>query len=146
MKRHVAIIGSRKFPSPELVRAYVAAMPAECVLVSGAAEGVDTWAEEAANARGLKTKIFHADWDGLGRRAGPIRNEQIIAAADEVVAFWDGKSRGTLNAVCLAQEEGLAIAMYDEDGKPVSLVQALKVAKELGVIDALEKARNKAAD
>ncbi len=139
----VAVIGSRQFASPELVRAYVAALPKERVVVSGAAAGVDTWAEEAAKAAGLETLVFHADWHGLGRRAGPVRNEKIIAAADEVVAFWDGRSRGTLNALCLAKEKGIAISIFDEAGKPVSLEVAMQAAKELGVIDALEAARSR---
>lgn len=105
-RKRIAVIGSRGFANPESVRAFVAELSKDTVVVSGAARGVDTWAEEAAKAAGIATLIFHADWDGLGRRAGPIRNEQIIAAADEVVAFWDGTSRGTLNAVYLATEKG----------------------------------------
>lgn len=140
MKR-IAIIGSRNFAAPDLVRAYVAALPRGCLVVSGAAVGVDTWAEEAAEAASLESLIFHADWDGLGQRAGPIRNEQIIAAADAVVAFWDGKSRGTLNALYLAEEKGIPITIFDEAGEPVTLEVALQAAKDLGVIDALEKAR-----
>ena len=83
-------------------------------------------------------------WSSRGPlRASPVRNEKIIAAADEVVAFWDGRSRGTLNALCLAKEKGIAISIFDEAGKPVSLEVAMQAAKELGVIDALDAARSR---
>lgn len=145
-RKHIAVIGSRGFANPGVVRAFVADLPKDTVVVSGAARGVDTWAEEAAEAAGIATLIFHADWDGLGRRAGPIRNEQIIAAADEVVAFWDGTSRGTLNAVYLATEKGIPVRVLDTGGWDVPIGSALEVASELGVIDALVKARSKNAD
>lgn len=142
-RRHFAVIGSRNFPAPEVVRGYVAGLPSDCIVVSGAAAGVDTWAEEAAEAAGIVTLIFHADWEGLGQRAGPIRNEQIIAAAGEIVAFWNGKSRGTLNALSLAKKKGIATTIFDEAGKPVPFEVALQAAQELGVVDALEVARHR---
>ena len=73
--QRIAIIGSRAFPAPELVERFVAELPVSAVVVSGAARGVDTWAKEAANSPGIETKVFHADWVGLSRRAGPIRND-----------------------------------------------------------------------
>ena len=33
-----------------------------------------------------------------GKRAGILRNRDIVDAADIVVAFWDGKSPGTKNS------------------------------------------------
>ena len=113
----IAIVGSRTFPTPKLVERFVVGLPDGAVVVSGAARGVDTWAEEAAEARGIETIVFHADWDGLGRRAGPIRNEKIIAHADRVVAFWDGQSRGTLNTIVLAARAELPIEIFGPDGR-----------------------------
>jgi hypothetical protein len=101
-RARIAVIGSRKFPSAHAVKAFVAALSHDSIVVSGGAAGVDTWAEEAARDRGLQTLVFHANWDGFGRKAGPIRNAEIIANADEVVAFWDRESRGTLTATTMA--------------------------------------------
>lgn len=84
--QHVAIIGSRHYPEPGPVSAYVSRLPADAVAVSGGSPGVDSFAEDAAKARGLETLIFAADWDQFGRRAGPIRNARIVAQADRVVA------------------------------------------------------------
>ena len=58
----------------------------------GAAKAhAETWAAETG--RGL---VAHApDWQQHGRAAGPLRGRELVAAADTVVALWDGKSRGT---------------------------------------------------
>ena len=145
MKLHVAIVGSKNYLRQELVEAYVVALPANSVVVSGAAAGVDTFAEEAAKARGLETFIFHADWEKLGRRAGPIRNEQIIAHADRVVAFWNGRSRGTLNSLVLATRASLPIEIYGPDGEMVELERALTVARESGVYASIAAGESRAA-
>lgn len=100
---HVAIVGSREWPEPERVKAYVDSLPEGTVVVSGGAKGVDTWAEEAAKARGLEVMIFPADWKTYGKRAGMIRNQQIVLAADEVVAFHDGTSKGTAHTIKMAR-------------------------------------------
>jgi hypothetical protein len=136
--QRIAIIGSRTFPAPELVNRFVVELPAGSVVVSGAARGVDTYAEEAAKAHGIETLIFHADWDGLGRKAGPIRNEKIIANADRVVAFWDGKSRGTLNAIYLATRAGLPVEIFGPDGQPIDMAVALVAAEGLGVVASIK--------
>lgn len=53
--------------------------------------------EELPQARGLELMVFPADWDRYERKAGPLRSAEIVAAANRVVAFWNGRSRGTLN-------------------------------------------------
>lgn len=91
----VAIVGSRGFPHPKLVESYVRSLALNDIVVSGGAPGVDRIALAAADARGLITVSYEADWEGLGKGAGMIRNSLIVAQADIVVAFWDGESRGT---------------------------------------------------
>lgn len=68
-------------------------------IVSGGAAGADRLAERYAAKRQLKTLIFEPDWVKYGRAAGIIRNKDIVAAADYVVAFWDGESKGTRNSI-----------------------------------------------
>lgn len=140
-----AIVGSVDFPSPRLVEELVASLPEGAVIVSGGAPGVDTYAIEAAKAHGLGTIIHDADWEKYGRRAGPLRNEQIVADADRVVAFWNGKSRGTLNTLAIAADAGLPIQVIGPTGEAVSLSEALQVAEESGVLKALSEGRKKQA-
>lgn len=44
-------------------------------------------------------KVYEADWDTHGKSAGPIRNRAMVQGADQVLAFWDGDSPGTLDCV-----------------------------------------------
>ena len=99
----VAVIGSRKFPDLDLVSAFVKDLPPGTMVVSGGAPGVDAAAEFAARLAHLPTLTFRADWDRFGKSAGMRRNADIIANADKVAAFWDGESKGTLNAINLAK-------------------------------------------
>ena len=140
MPRRVAVVGSRHFPNPEVIIAYVSNLPADTILVSGGAEGVDTIAERAARARLLAVEVFAADWERLGRKAGPIRNQQIVAMSDLVVAFWDGRSRGTLNTVMRAVEAGRDVKVFDRDGLEVSLDDATAAAERFGVLASIRKA------
>jgi hypothetical protein len=95
----VAIVGSRTWTDAAAIRRYIDKLPATATVVSGGAPGVDTMAENAARARGLRVQVFQANWKRYGRGAGMIRNSEIIANADIVLAFWDGQSRGTKDSI-----------------------------------------------
>ena len=79
------------------------------VVVCGKAKGADTLGEQYAKERGYVVAYYPADWEKYGKRAGFIRNEQMAKNADALVAFWDGKSRGTKSMIELAQRYGLKI-------------------------------------
>lgn len=107
----VAIVGSRDFATPDWVRQYVRRLPLHWTVVTGGARGVDSWAEEEARLRGLCVEVFHANWETHGKAAGMIRNQLIVKAADQVVAFWDGKSRGTKNTIDRAHTAGKSVSV-----------------------------------
>lgn len=64
-------------------------------IVSGGAKGVDTTAREYATEHGIKLTEFLPEYNRYKRGAPLKRNIQIAEYADKVLAFWDGKSRGT---------------------------------------------------
>lgn len=99
----IAIVGSRNFSNLALVRAFVQELPRDTEIVSGGGRGVDTVAVEEATALGMPTKVFPAEWEKYGKAAGFRRNIDIVSYADEVVAFWNGESRGTKHAMELAR-------------------------------------------
>jgi hypothetical protein len=73
-------------------------------IVTGDAKGVDTLAKEYAGTLNQEPKIFEADWARYAKAAGHKRNERLVRylAAKEnshLVAFWDGQSTGTKNAL-----------------------------------------------
>jgi predicted Rossmann fold nucleotide-binding protein DprA/Smf involved in DNA uptake len=107
----IAIVGSREFPKLEMVAAFVDDLPAGTVVISGGARGVDTAAEMRARERGLEVMSFPADWDKYGKSAGYRRNKDIVAAADKVVCFHDGASRGALHSANLARGTGKPLYM-----------------------------------
>lgn len=78
-------------------------------IVSGTARGADALGEQYANEHNLTIKQFPADWDKYGKRAGYLRNNQMADYANYLVAFWDGKSKGTSLMINLAKEKGLKI-------------------------------------
>lgn len=116
----IAIVGSREFKDKDFVEKMVAKKLSngDC-LISGGARGVDTWAEEAISIleTGLykfkiEKKIFKPDWNKYGKRAGFLRNELIINEADHVIAFWDGKSKGTKHSIDLAIKANKPLDIY----------------------------------
>lgn len=88
----VAIIGSRNLVVNDLQN-YLPETVTE--IVSGGAKGIDACAKEYALAHGLKLTEFLPEYEKYGRSAPLKRNLQIIEYADEVIAFWDGISKGT---------------------------------------------------
>lgn len=84
-------------------------------IVSGVARGADRLGEQYAKIAGYEVSRFPADWDGLGKRAGYVRNAEMAkyAMADGnygvLIAFWDGKSKGTKHMIDLAEKNGLEV-------------------------------------
>jgi len=46
---------------------------------------------------------FPADWEKFGKSAGYIRNTEMAKAGNNLLAFWDGMSRGTEHMVNIAK-------------------------------------------
>ena len=103
----IAIVGSRKYQHiHKIKRAIEFFSHYDCEIVSGGAYGVDTIAETFAKEFGIPATIFPADWDAYGKRAGAMRNKQIVDYADVIIAFWDGQSKGTQITVGMAKRAG----------------------------------------
>jgi len=117
---NIAIVGSRDFTDKDLFWSVLEKYKlsrCDCI-VSGGARGADSLARWYAHTKAIKLKEFLPDWKRYGRGAGFIRNKQIIEAADIVIAFWDGKSKGTKNSIDLAikQKKELNIIRFQLEG------------------------------
>ena len=99
----VAIIGSRNI-TVENLGDYLPEHTTE--IGSGGAKGVDLCAKEYAKKNDLKNTEFLPDYNRYGRAAPIKRNDEIINYSDEIVAFWDGVSKGTQYTVKKAQKIG----------------------------------------
>lgn len=73
----------------------------EICIISGGARGADKMAERYCKEKGWleNFKEYLADWDTHGKKAGILRNLQMLEVADVVFAFWDGKSKGTKHMI-----------------------------------------------
>lgn len=74
-------------------------------IVSGGAIGADTLSEKYANDNNISTEIFLPDWKKYGKKAGILRNTDIINAATHVIAFPSHKGSGTQDSINKAQKE-----------------------------------------
>jgi len=90
----------------------------EVEIVGGGAPGVDTLAKQFARAKDYPFREFPADWDTHGRAAGPIRNSEMAAYGDALVAVWDGESRGTRDMLKKAHQADLPIFLRFTTGRP----------------------------
>ncbi len=109
----VAIVGSRHYPNLERVRKYVSKLSPNDTIVSGGAKGVDATAEDEARKLGMEVISIPPEWDKYGRRAGLVRNDMIVSLAHQVVAFWDGVSRGTKYTIDKAKEKNVITQVFN---------------------------------
>ena len=120
MKRRIIVCGSRDFNDKKTVfdmldvlRETFRECPTDDEIVTGGARGADAFAADYAKERGLELTVFPANWKRYGRAAGPIRNREMLDYAMQtikplVIAFWDGRSRGTAQMLELAKQNGLS--------------------------------------
>lgn len=106
----VAVVGSRSSNIE---------IPEECipkettVIISGGARGIDRKAREFAQKHNILIYEILPEYDLYGRAAPLKRNDVIIRYSDMVIAFWDGKSRGTKYVIEKCKEKGKPIRVYN---------------------------------
>lgn len=122
----LAVIGSRDFEDKEKLFSILDKIDdkhkIECI-VSGGAEGADSLGNEWAKERGKSAVIFYPNWHPKGpggqrmffKGAGFKRNIQIVDFADNIIAFWDGVSKGTQNTLelCKKKEKPFHIVKFE---------------------------------
>lgn len=100
----LAVIGSRSFNDFWLICDELSKYTNVETIISGGAIGADKLAEIYAKQNGISIKIYNPNWQEYGISAGIIRNELIIKNSDSVIAFWDGKSKGTKSSIEFANK------------------------------------------
>ena len=115
----VLICGSRltsRFDDPiaiwDLIHDRISQLPAGTTIIHGGATGPDEFAHKAAKMQGYHVTRYKADWKHEGRRAGILRNLRMLDTnPDLVIAYWDGKSRGTAHTVAEARKRGIPVEL-----------------------------------
>lgn len=118
MERHMLdlfYILRKKYPTDSFHRDNI-------IEVCGMARGADTLGKRWAKENDITVARFPANWDKNGKTAGIKRNikmgvfaaGEFAAVNDEkplgiLVAFWDGKSKGTAHMIEVAKKKNLDI-------------------------------------
>lgn len=115
------VAGGRDFNDYELLKETLGSLQQEygniTEVVSGTAKGVDKLGEQYANENNIPIKRFVPDWQGLGKKAGHVRNRKMGDYAKEhngmLAAFWDKQSKGTKGMIDYAKKIGLkSVVVY----------------------------------
>jgi hypothetical protein len=105
----LAILGSRTFTDYVSLKAeidqFIQENPTIKRIISGGAAGADKLGEKYALEKNLKLLVLKPDWRSYGKRAGLLRNTDIVNASDALIFFHDGQSKGTLHAISEAKKK-----------------------------------------
>lgn len=122
--------GSRGWTDADTIRERLAAIMDEWPVdadepevIHGAAQGADTLIAEQALDLGFWVGPHPPDYKTHGKAAPHVRNDEMLARADMVLAFWNGKSRGTASVIKKARDRGIYLevifpAEYDAPPPP----------------------------
>jgi hypothetical protein len=124
MEIRIIIAGSRTFKDYEYLKAKLSDFIKEhpnkkFTIVSGMACGADQLGERFARENHIPIKRFYANWNTLGKKAGYIRNLQMLDYIDQcncegcVIAFWDGNSKGTRHIIKSAKKMNIPIIIHN---------------------------------
>jgi len=110
--KRIVVTGGRDFSDAAMVGKALEAVKAKhgiSELIHGGAKGADSLCATWAKSTGIPVHLFRADWDKFGKRAGHIRNQQMIdeGKPDAAIAFPGG--RGTADMVRRCISAGLPV-------------------------------------
>ena len=114
---NLAIVGSRSLNID--LNKFITQMPDK--IITGDAYGVDRSARIFAIEHNIELKIFKPDYFKFRKSAPIIRNINIVNSCDKLIAFWDGKSYGTMHAVKIANKKNKQIKVFIVKNNSISL-------------------------
>jgi predicted Rossmann fold nucleotide-binding protein DprA/Smf involved in DNA uptake len=112
----VIIAGGRNFNDYERLKSScdkILSNQNDIQIVSGNAKGADELGERYANEKGYGLNVYPAEWEKYGKSAGYKRNVQMAENADALIAFWDGKSKGTKHMIDIAKNLNLLVRIIN---------------------------------
>ena len=109
MTLKIIVAGGRDFNNYELLASTLDQLRKPFEVVCGEARGADALGKRYAIQHGLIVHSFPADWAEFGKSAGHKRNAEMAKFADGLIAFWDGRSKGTESMIGMAKREGLKV-------------------------------------
>ena len=71
-------------------------------VISGGARGADSLAEKWVDEHNFEKKIYPAEWNKYGKRAGLMRNSLIVDDCTHIIAFPSSNGSGTQDRISKA--------------------------------------------
>jgi hypothetical protein len=108
----VLVCGSRKWLNQKAIERELRKLPAGTTIIHGGAPGADNIAGYVAKKLGFTVRAYAADWEGLGKKAGPVRNRTMLTNENlphdpihKALAFHEdpGLGKGTRDMVSLLE-------------------------------------------
>ena len=90
-------------------------------MVAGGARGIDKYAKRFADSNGITFTEMNADWDLNGKKAGAIRNIEMldyvsgICENPMVVAFVSDFSNGTMHMIKSSKSRGIVTHIVEKN-------------------------------
>lgn len=117
----VLVCGSRTWSDLDPIRERLRQFPPSTIIIHGAAPGADLIADGLAEYFGFGVEAYPANWQKYGKRAGPMRNiEMLDSEPNLVLAYWDGESPGTAHTIREAQKRGIKVEIIKGEDKGVT--------------------------
>lgn len=115
---NIIIAGGRDFNDYELLKQKLNNIISnlnknDITIISGLAKGADSLGLKYAEENNIKTIKCPANWDKYGKSAGYKRNEDMANIANALIAFWDGKSKGTKHMIEIAKKRDIKIRIIN---------------------------------
>jgi len=123
---YVLIAGNRDYENKEeffaLVDRDLKDVNDDIIIVEGGAKGADRLAKLYAVSHEYGHIRVNAQWNLLGKQAGPIRNLKMtdyVAMQEKSLAifFWDGISKGTGDCYSKARKAGIKCIVHKVERK-----------------------------
>lgn len=109
----VIIAGSRHYTPQQadaLVQNAIAQAGWEIThVINGTAKGIDQAGARWARKNKIPVINFPPDWKTHGKKAGPLRNTEMLKNADALIIIWNGKSKGSKNMLTQAKNKRIPI-------------------------------------
>jgi hypothetical protein len=115
----IAIIGSRELPEEWIINniyPVISNLKQGTKVISGGAIGVDAYVEKLCRDFNIPIVIIRPI-NPANKIDYLYRNVEIITKADKLIAFWDGKSKGTKFVIDYANARNKEVEVIIKDGK-----------------------------
>lgn len=115
----IVVTGSRKWDKPWRVHTILDSYMPYMVVEGNCRTGADLHARQWLTMRGLQKRSYTADWDRLGKKAGPIRNRRMLLdyylyPNVLLIGFPMAGGSGTQDCMRQALELGMRVENYGD--------------------------------